>query len=80
MHGLVWEWTEDFNALLVSGDNRVQGGADKLEFCGAGAATMEEKENYAVLMRTAMLSSLEGNATTRNMGFRCAYEPTGDAR
>lgn len=78
MHGLVWEWVEDFNALLVSSDNRDQGGADKLEFCGAAAATLEEKENYAVLMRTAMLSSLEGPDTTRNLGFRCAYDPEGD--
>lgn len=80
LHGLVWEWVEDFNALLVSSDNREQGGADKLEFCGAGAATMEEKENYAILMRTAMLSSLRGNDTTRNMGFRCAYDATGESK
>jgi len=71
-HGLVWEWVDDFNAFLVSGDNREQGGADKLQFCGAGAITMEEKENYAVLMRVAMLSSLEAGYTTRNLGFRCA--------
>ena len=79
MHGLVWEWVEDFNALLVSSDNREQGGADKLQFCGAGAATMEEKENYAILMRTAMLSSLDGRDTTRNMGFRCAYDLPGES-
>ncbi len=72
MHGLVWEWVDDYNALLVSGDNREQGGADALQFCGAGAITMEEKENYAVLMRVAMLSSLEASYTTRNLGFRCA--------
>lgn len=78
MHGLVWEWVEDFNALLVSSDNRVQGGADRLKFCGAGAATMEDKENYAVLMRTAMLSSLDGNTTTRNTGFRCAYDSSNE--
>ena len=24
LHGLVWEWTDDFSALLVSGDNRDQ--------------------------------------------------------
>jgi sulfatase modifying factor 1 len=77
MHGLVWEWVEDFNALLVSSDNREQGGADRLEFCGAGSATMEEKENYATLMRTAMLSSLDGRSTTRNMGFRCAFDTPG---
>ena len=80
MHGLIWEWVEDFNALLVSSDNREQGGADKLQFCGAGAATMEEKENYAILMRTAMLSSLDGGDTTQNMGFRCAYDATGEGQ
>ena len=73
-HGLIWEWVDDFNAFLVSGDNREQGGADQLQFCGAGALTMEEKENYAVLMRVAMLSALEGRYTTRNLGFRCARE------
>jgi formylglycine-generating enzyme required for sulfatase activity len=75
-HGLIWEWVDDFNAFLVSGDNREQGGADQLQFCGAGAITMEEKENYAVLMRVAMLSALEANYTTRNLGFRCARDQT----
>jgi sulfatase modifying factor 1 len=71
-HGLIWEWVDDFNAFLITGDNREQGGADQLQFCGAGAITMEEKENYAVLMRVAMLSALEARYTTRNLGFRCA--------
>ena len=77
IHALVWEWVDDFNALLVSGDNREQGGADQLQFCGAGAISMEEKENYAVLMRVAMLSSLESRYTTRNLGFRCARDTGG---
>ncbi len=72
LHGLVWEWVEDYNALLVAADNREQGGADQVKFCGAGALSMEQKENYAVLMRVAMLSSLEAAYTTRNLGFRCA--------
>jgi formylglycine-generating enzyme required for sulfatase activity len=72
LHGLVWEWTEDFSSLLVSGDNRNQGDADKAKFCGAGALSMDDRENYAVLMRVAMLSSLEANDTTNNLGFRCA--------
>ncbi len=33
---------------------------------------MEEKENYAILMRVAMLSALEARYTTRSLGFRCA--------
>src|SRR3546814_3916971 len=74
LHGLVWEWTDDFSSLLVSSDNRVQGDADDLKFCGAGALSMDDRENYAVLMRVAMLSSLDAGNTTANLGFRCARE------
>ncbi len=77
MHGLVWEWTEDFNALMVSGDNRDQGDPDLLRFCGAGALSTNDRENYAILMRTAMLSALQADSTTRNLGFRCARDPRG---
>ena len=72
LHGLVWEWTDDFSALLVSADNRDQGDPDRLKFCGAGALSVNDRENYAVLMRVAMLSSLEGADATANLGFRCA--------
>lgn len=72
IHGLVWEWTRDYSALLVDADNRNQGDPDRSKFCGAGALSMDDRENYAVLMRVAMLSSLEGRDTTANMGFRCA--------
>jgi formylglycine-generating enzyme len=72
MHGLVWEWVDDFNALLVSADSRNQGDPDKLQFCGAGAISLQDRENYAVLMRIALLSSLGGADTTNNLGFRCA--------
>ncbi|MFC4526318.1 formylglycine-generating enzyme family protein [Dyella halodurans] len=72
LNGLVWEWVDDFNALLVSGDGREQDGADKVRFCGAGAANMQQKENYATLMRVAMLSALKASDTTNNLGFRCA--------
>jgi formylglycine-generating enzyme required for sulfatase activity len=74
IHGLVWEWTDDFSSLLVSGDNRMQGDADKFKFCGAGALSMDDRDNYAVLMRVAMLSSLEARDTTANLGFRCARD------
>jgi formylglycine-generating enzyme required for sulfatase activity len=76
LHGLVWEWVEDFNSMLIGVDNREQGGADKLKFCGAGSLSLEQKEHYAVLMRVAMLSSLEARYTTKNLGFRCARDVT----
>jgi formylglycine-generating enzyme len=72
LHGLVWEWVEDFNALLVSADSRDQNDPDKLKFCGAGAASLKDRENYAVLMRIAFLSALEARSTARSLGFRCA--------
>ena len=72
VHGLVWEWTRDYSALLVDADNRKQGDPDRTKFCGAGALSMDDRENYAVLMRVAMLSSLDGADVTRNLGFRCA--------
>ncbi len=72
VNGLVWEWVDDFNALMVASDSRDQGDPDLLKFCGAGALSLQEKENYAVLMRIAMLSALKAADTTNNMGFRCA--------
>lgn len=74
MHGVVWEWVEDVSGMLVSGDNRQQGDPDETRFCGSGAITMEQKENYATLMRIAMLSSVQASYSTSTMGFRCARD------
>ncbi|MEZ5463292.1 formylglycine-generating enzyme family protein [Dokdonella sp.] len=80
MHGLVWEWVDDFNALIVSADNREQGDPDTTKFCGAGALSMQDRDNYAILMRIAMLSSLQAANVTGNVGFRCVRPAHGDAR
>lgn len=72
MHGLVWEWVDDFNALLVSADSRNQGDPDQLQYCGAGAISLQDRDNFAILMRVALLSSLSGSDSTNSLGFRCA--------
>lgn len=77
LHGLVWEWVDDYAAMLVSSDNREQSDPDRLRFCGAGALSMRDRENYAVMMRVAMLSALSASDTTRNLGFRCAQDRSG---
>lgn len=74
MHGVIWEWVEDLSAMLVSADNRQQSDPDSLRYCGPGALTMEQKENYATLMRIAMLSSMQARYTGATMGFRCASD------
>lgn len=76
MHGLIWEWVDDFNALLVSADSRNQGDPDQLQYCGAGAISLQDRDNFAILMRVALLSSLSGSASTNDLGFRCARSPT----
>jgi formylglycine-generating enzyme required for sulfatase activity len=72
LHGVVWEWVDDFNALFIAGDSRTQGDPDTLKFCGAGAISVIDRDSYAVLMRIALLSSLGAADTTGNLGFRCA--------
>jgi protein SCO1/2 len=58
MQGTIWEWVDDFAALMVSGDNRTQGDPELARYCGAGALSANDRENYPVLMRMALLSSL----------------------
>ncbi len=77
LHGLVWEWVDDFNALLVASDSRDQNDPDRLRFCGAGALNLRDRDNYAVLMRIGLLSSLKAADTTINLGFRCAKDVDG---
>lgn len=72
LHGLIWEWVEDFGSLMVSGDSRTQGDPDKLAFCGAGALSAQDRDNYPILMRIAYLSALQARSTGRVLGFRCA--------
>lgn len=72
LHGLVWEWVDDFNALFIAGDSRTQGDPDLLKFCGSGAISIIDRDSYAVLMRIALLSSLAAAGTTSTLGFRCA--------
>jgi formylglycine-generating enzyme required for sulfatase activity len=79
IHGLVWEWVLDLGSMMVSADNREQGDPDIARFCGSGALTMEQKDNYAMLMRIATLSSMQASYTSTSMGFRCVAD-TGAGR
>ena len=74
MHGLVWEWTQDFNSVFVAGDNRRDGEQLNNLFCGNGAASASDRANYAAFMRYALRNSLSGNYSMESLGFRCAYD------
>lgn len=72
MHGLIWEWVDDFNSSFVTGESREDGSFNKDMFCGAGSLSSTDKENYAAYMRFAFRSSLKGKSSVWNLGFRCA--------
>lgn len=74
MHGLIWEWTEDFNSSMVTGESRADTALDRNLFCGGGAANSADPSNYAAFMRYALRSSLKAKYTVQNLGFRCARD------
>lgn len=69
LHGLVWEWVEDFNATLFGGGRDPDGAS---RFCGAGAAGSTDPGDFAAFQRFALRSSLRGGFALANLGFRCA--------
>jgi formylglycine-generating enzyme len=71
---LVWEWVDDFNTALVTGESRADTGLERNLFCGAGAASARDRENYPAFMRAGMRSSLRASYVTPNLGFRCAQD------
>ncbi|WP_333864586.1 formylglycine-generating enzyme family protein [Chitinophaga sp.] len=71
LHGLVWEWTEDFNEVMVSGESRRDVSGDANMFCGSGSIGASDLMNYAAFMRFAFRGSLKANYCIRNQGFRC---------
>jgi formylglycine-generating enzyme required for sulfatase activity len=72
LHGLVWEWVEDFNTALVTGESRADAGLERDLFCGSGALGASSFDDYAAFMRYAFRSSLQARYTVPNLGFRCA--------
>lgn len=70
LHGLIWEWVDDFNSRVVSDGRRT----DEAFVCGGGTLRGADKTNYAAFMRMAFRASLRGNYTTADLGFRCARD------
>ncbi|TGV02392.1 formylglycine-generating enzyme family protein [Flavivirga rizhaonensis] len=71
LHGLVWEWTFDFNSVLVSGESRKDVDNDSNLFCGSAAVGATDLMNYAAFMRYAIRGSVKAKYAMKNLGFRC---------
>ncbi|MEQ1859127.1 MAG: formylglycine-generating enzyme family protein [Chthoniobacteraceae bacterium] len=75
LHGVVWEWTSDFNSALITGDARGDTGLERQLFCGSGSLGATDRTNFPAFMRFGMRSSLKAGYTVHNLGFRCARNP-----
>ena len=71
---LIWEWTDDFNSIMTTGDSRNGEFNDKNLFCAGGATAATDVLNYAAFMRFALRTSIKANFTIANLGFRCAKD------
>lgn len=74
MHGLIWEWVEDFNSIITREDPRYSGSGSNSFFCAAGSLNAINKEDYASFMRYAFRESLQASYTVSSLGFRCAVD------
>lgn len=74
MYGVVWEWTEDFNSIMISGESRNDNSINENLFCSGAAVTTTDLKNYAAFMRYAMRGSLKASYSVNNLGFRCAKD------
>jgi formylglycine-generating enzyme required for sulfatase activity len=72
LHGLVWEWVNDFNSTMIVGDSRGDESLERKLFCGAGSLLASDVSNYAAYMRYAFRSSLKGAYCVGSLGFRMA--------
>jgi formylglycine-generating enzyme required for sulfatase activity len=72
MHGLIWEWTSNFNSYITSMDSRGNNSDDQKLFCAAGSLNVVDKTDYAGYLRFSYRGSLKGNYCIANLGFRCA--------
>ncbi len=74
LHGLVWEWTSDFNSVMISGESRKDSDGDNNLFCGSASLGATDLMNYAAFMRYAFRGSIKANYAIKNLGFRCAKD------
>lgn len=74
LHGLVHEWTDDFNNQMLTGAGRDDRGLDRQLFCAAGSAGVPDPSDYAAFLRASTRASLDGARGGLLVGFRCAYD------
>lgn len=74
LYGMIWEWTDDFNSVMIAGESRKDQTTNENLFCSGAAVTTDDLKNYAAFIRFAMRGSLKANYTVDNLEFRCVKD------
>lgn len=79
MHGLVWEWTSDFDGgredhagHQMAGMKHGSGEHEHMLFCASAAIGASNPRDYAAFMRYGFRAGLTRTSAHQMLGFRCA--------
>lgn len=78
LHGVVWEWTLDFNSVVVGDDSRAVGGGNDARdhhlYCASASIGATDPSDFPAFVRFALRAGLTARSSTRTLGFRCASD------
>jgi formylglycine-generating enzyme required for sulfatase activity len=73
LHGVVWEWTEDFGgAGAMPGMKHGGAGREHMLSCASAAIGASNPSDYAAFMRYGFRAGLSRSSAHQMLGFRCA--------
>jgi formylglycine-generating enzyme len=76
MHGVVWEWTLDFNSSVIDhgshGAGSTADGHDRHLYCASASLGATDPSDYPAFLRQAVRAGLGARSSTSTVGFRCA--------
>lgn len=72
--GKIWEWVEDYASILADNENHDSNNSSSILSCGGASVNVTDPSDYAAFLRFAFRSSLRGNYSLQNLGFRCAKD------
>lgn len=74
LHGVIWEWVEDFNASVAAHDRWQNTELPSKRLCGGSSMTVDDVGSHAAFLRFSFRSELQASAAVHNLGFRCAKD------
>lgn len=74
LFSVIWEWTQDFNQVVINKDSRDDGSQESDLVCGSASLNATDTKNYSKFLRYAFRTSLKAKYSTNNLGFRIAKD------